>query len=140
MGVIKTSKYQDVLVTDSNKAQAKGKSKKKDPKADISKPKHNQQTFEGASDSKKKKKFKKKMCPYCMRGFHLEYSCMKKQVDQLTALLKQNNIALPQRENNPDDEPQPEDDETWHSLKAILVQPTTYIIDYGAFNHIVCSK
>ena len=48
MGVIKTSKDQDLQVTDSSKAQEKGKSKKKDPKAADSKPKQNQQTSEGA--------------------------------------------------------------------------------------------
>ena len=42
MGVIKTTKDQAVLVTDSSKAQAKGKSKKKEPKAADSKPKQNQ--------------------------------------------------------------------------------------------------
>ena len=39
MGVIKTSKYQALLVTDSSKAHAKGKSKKKEPKVADSKPK-----------------------------------------------------------------------------------------------------
>ena len=87
MGVIKTSKDQALLVTDSSKAQAKGKSKKKEPKAAGSKPKQNQQTSKGASGSKKNNKFKNKMCPYCMRGFHPENSCLKKQVNQLTSLL-----------------------------------------------------
>ena len=87
MGVIKTSKDQALLVTDSSKAQAKGKSKKKEPKAANSKPKHNQQTYEGAFGSKKKK-FENKLCPYCVKGYHLEYHCMKKQIDQLSALLK----------------------------------------------------
>ena len=55
MGVIQTSKDQGLSVTNSSKAQAKGKSKKKEPKATNSKPKQDQQTFEGASGSKKKK-------------------------------------------------------------------------------------
>ena len=105
MGVIKTSKDQALIVTDSTKAQAKGESKGKEPKADDSKPREDQNTFEGASSSKKKKKFEKKMCPYSMRGFHPKDSCMKKQVDQLTALLKKNNIALPQRAKKSDDGP-----------------------------------
>ena len=71
MGVIHTSKYQDLLVIDSSKAQAKGKSKKKVPKAADLKPKQNQQAFEGASSSKKKK-FEKKLSPYCEKGYHLE--------------------------------------------------------------------
>ena len=89
MGVIKSFEDQYFLVTNSSKVQEKGKSKKKEPKATDS----NQQTFERASDSKRKKK----KCPYCMRGFHPEDSCMKKTLDQMKALCVQNNISLPQR-------------------------------------------
>ena len=81
MGVLHTSKNQALLVTDSTKAQAKGRPKGKEPKASDSKPKENQKTSEGALGSKKKKMFEKKMCPCCMRGFHPEDQCMKKQVD-----------------------------------------------------------
>ena len=78
MGVIKTYEDQAFLDIDSSNEQAKGKSKKKEPKgADL-----NQQTSEGSSDSKKKKK----KCPYCMRGFHLEDSCMKKNLDHMKSL------------------------------------------------------
>ena len=104
MGVINTCKYQAILVTDSTKAQDKGKSKNKEPKAADSKPEQNQKNFEGASGSKKKK-FDKNICPYYAKGFNLEYHCMKKRIDQLSALLKQNNIALPKRAKNPDEEP-----------------------------------
>ena len=45
---------------------------------------------------KKKKRFEKKNCPYCMRGFNSEDSCMKKTLDQLKALFLQNNISLTQ--------------------------------------------
>ena len=77
MGVIKTSKDQYILVFYSSKVQAKGKSKNKEPKEADSNPKQNQQTFEGASSSKKKNK----KCPYYMRGFHPEASCMKKTLN-----------------------------------------------------------
>ena len=87
MGVIETSKDQALLVTESSKVQAKGKSNKKETKAAYL----NQQTFERASSSKKKKK----KCPYYMRGFHPEDSCMKKTLDQMKALCVQNNIVLP---------------------------------------------
>ena len=63
MGFIKTSKDQDLLVAYSTKAQDKRRPKGKEPK-------ENQTNFEGASGSNKKKKFEKKKCPYCMRGFH----------------------------------------------------------------------
>ena len=60
----------------------------------IPKTKDNQISSEGASGSKKKKKFEKTRCPYCMR-FHAESQCMKKTIDKLLILLKHNNIALP---------------------------------------------
>ena len=72
MGVIQTSKNQALSVGDSNDAQARGKHKGKETKNIDSKPKENQISFDGASGSKKKKKFKKTRCPYCMRVFHLE--------------------------------------------------------------------
>ena len=91
MGVIKTSKDQALLVSDSSKAQEKGKSKKKEPKAADLKPKQNQQASERAFDSKKNK-FGKKLCPYCEKLYHLEYRCMRKELDEMSALLKQHNI------------------------------------------------
>ena len=103
MGFIKTSKDQALLVFDSSKAQAKGKSKKKEPKAADSKPKQNQQTFKGASGSKKNK-FENKLCLCCEKGYHLEDHCMRKQLDEMSALLKQHNIAPP-REKKYDEEP-----------------------------------
>ena len=118
MGVIKTSKYQALLVTDSSKVQSKGKSKKNDPKAPDSKPKQNQQTFEGAFRSKKKK-FEKKLCPYCEKGHHLEDHCMGKELDEMTTLLKQHNISSP-RVKKPDEEPQTEDTERCHALKETI--------------------
>ena len=87
MGVIKTSKDQDLLVSDSSKVQAKGKLKKKDPKEADSKPKQNQQTSEGASGSKKNK-FEKRLCSYYEKRYHLEDHCMRKQLNEMTALLK----------------------------------------------------
>ena len=60
MGVIKTSKDQALLVTDSTKAQAKGRPKGKEHKTTDLKPKENQNTYEGASGFNKKKRFEKK--------------------------------------------------------------------------------
>ena len=96
MGVIQTSKDQALLVIDSTKAQAKGRPMGKDLKSFDSNPKENQKTSEGASGSKKKKRFENKKCPHCMRGFHPEDSCMKKTLDQMKVLCVQNNISLPQ--------------------------------------------
>ena len=75
-----------------------------------------------------------------MRGFHPKDSYMKNKVDQLTSLLKQSNISLPQSEKKFDDGPQTEDDERLHALKASLAQSTTYLVDSGASNHMIASK
>ena len=70
MGVLQTSKNQALLMSNSTNAQAKGKYKGKEPKSYYSKPKESQKSSKGALVSKKKKKFEKTKCPYCMRGFH----------------------------------------------------------------------
>ena len=72
MGVIQTSKNQALLMKKSNNTQVRGNPKGKFPKATDSNPKENHRSFEGASGFKKKKKFEKNICPYCMRGFHQE--------------------------------------------------------------------
>ena len=68
--------------------QDRGKHKGNEPKSFDLNPKESQKSSEGASGSKKKKKFEKTKCSYCMRGFHPEKSCVKKQIDQLSALLE----------------------------------------------------
>ena len=118
MGVIKTSKDQALLVTNSSKAHAKAKSKKKEQKETDSKPKQNQQTSQGAFVSKKKK-FEKKLCPYCEKGYHLEEHYMRKQLDEMSTLLKQQNFAPP-RAKKPDQEALTEDAERCHALKETL--------------------
>ena len=87
MGVLYTSQIQALLVADSTKAQDKGRNNGNEPKASDSNPKEGPKTFEGALGSKNNKNFEKKMCPYFMRGFHPEYLCMKKTLDQLKTLL-----------------------------------------------------
>ena len=96
MGVIQTCKNQALLMTYSNNVQARGKHKGKETKNTYSNPKENKRSSDGSSCSKKKKKFEKTKCPYCMRGFHPESQCMKKTINQLIILLEHNNIALPQ--------------------------------------------
>ena len=139
MGVIKTYKYQDLLVIDSTKAQAKWKTKQKDPKAADSKPKQNQQTSEGTFGSKQKKKFENKLCPYYKKGYHLEDHCMRKELDEMSALLKQHNID-PQRAKKLDEEPHTKDVERCHALKSTLFPSSAYIVDFGASNRMVSSK
>ena len=78
MEVLQTSKNQALLMTESINAQDKGRHKVKDSKSSDSKPKEIHNPFEGASGSKKKKKFENTKCPYCIMGFHPENQCMKK--------------------------------------------------------------
>ena len=115
MRVIKTSKDQNILVSDSSKVQENGKSKKKDPKAADLNHKSNEQSSEGGSGSKKKK-FENNLCRYCEKGYHLEENCIRKQLDEMFVLLKQHNIA-PLRAKNPDEEAPTEDVERCHDLK-----------------------
>ena len=147
MEVLQTSKNQALLMTnsallmtDSTNAQDKGRHKGKEPKVSDSKPKESQKSSEGALRSKNEKKFEKTKCPYCMRGFHLENQCMKKQIDQLLALLKKNHISLPQRAKNSNDGKLTDDHESCHAFKASLSRSTTYLIDSGESNHMVSSK
>ena len=118
MGVIHTSKNQALLVIDSNSAHERGKHKGKKTKNTDSKPKENQESFDGASGSKKKKKFEKTRCPYCMRGFHPESQCIKKTIKHLSTLLEQNNISLPQGAKNFDAGKPTKDHERCHALNA----------------------
>ena len=138
MGVIQTSKDQYILVNNSSKVLAKGKSKNKEPTTDDSKPKPNQQSSEGASSSKKKK-FENKLCLYCEKGYHIEEHCMRKQLDEMSALLKQHNIAPP-RAKKPDEESSKEEVERCHALKSTLSPSLAFIIDSGASNDMVSSK
>ena len=57
----------------------------------------------------------------------------------MPALLKQHNISS-SRAKNPDEEPQTEDIERCHALKATISPSSAYIIYYGASNHMVSSK
>ena len=73
------------------------------------------------------------------KGINLEEHCMRKQLDEMSTLLKQHNIAPP-REKNPDEEAPIEDAERCHALKATLSPSLAYIIHSGASNHMVSSK
>ena len=83
-------------MTDSNNVQERRKHKGKETKNIDSKPKENQESSDGASGSIKKNKFEKTKCPYYMRGFHPDSQCMKNKINQISTLLEQKNISLPQ--------------------------------------------
>ena len=73
MGVLQTSKNHVLLAGNSRNAQARGKQKGKETKNTDSEPKENHKSSNGASGSKKKKKFEKALCSYCMEGFHPKF-------------------------------------------------------------------
>ena len=64
---------------------------------------------------------------------------MRKKLDEMSDLLKQDNISPP-RAKNPDEEALTEDAERCHVLKETLSPSSAYIIDFGASNHMVASK
>ena len=79
----------------------KGKKNNQKTKFDSPKPKEkHQQLHEPLGSRKNKHKGKegkeKVKCSYCGKGFHSESSCMKRQLDEMTLLLENNNINLPE--------------------------------------------
>ena len=64
---------------------------------------------------------------------------MRKQLDEMFALLKQHNIAPP-RAKKFDEEAPTEDVKRCHALKATLSLSSAYIIDSRASNHMVSYK
>ena len=74
-----------------------------------------------SSHSKKDKhqRFDKGKCSYCKKRNHTEKGCMKKTIDQMSRLLEQHNISLPEGARKDDSRDNIEDhDERWHALKA----------------------
>ena len=83
MGVLKSSKNNDLLVGDSKNAQEKWNQRGKEKKNIDFKPKEKKNPLVGSSVSKnnKNKKFEKDKFSYCMRVFHPKNRCMKKTID-----------------------------------------------------------
>ena len=66
-----------------------------DQKKDKSKS-HEEPSSSKNNSQKKKGKGEMRKYNYCGMVFHLEISCMKKQIDMLTQLLEKHNISLPE--------------------------------------------
>ena len=129
MGVIHTSKNQALLVIDSNNAQVRVKHKGKETKNSDSNPKENQQYFDGALGSKKKKTFEKTRCPYCMREFHTESQSMQNTINELSTLLEKRIIYLPKGSKKSNVVQPTEYHERCHASKSSLTQSKYYLID-----------
>ena len=65
---------------------------------------------------------------------------MKKTIDQMSSLLEQNNISLPEGARKLDPRNKTEDHERCHALKAGFSHSQDFLIDSGAINHMVASK
>ena len=65
---------------------------------------------------------------------------MQKTINQLSKLLEQKNISLPQRAKKYDVGQPTKYHERCHALKACITQSKAYVIDSGASNHMVASK
>ena len=65
---------------------------------------------------------------------------MKNAIDQLTTLIEQNNISLPQGAEMSEVGEKTEEYERFHALKEGFTQSKAYLIDSGAFNHLIASK
>ena len=89
---------------------------------------------------KKKNKGEMSKCAYCSKGYHLERSCMKKQIDMLTQLLEKNNISLPDFSKKREGGSNSEDIERVHALVHGTSSSLSFIIDSGASRHMLSTK
>ena len=136
MGIIQSSKDQDLVARGDKVANDKGKQRDEFPvKKEQSK---------GPSGSKRSKKNGKGkvLCSYYGRGFHSESSCMRRQLDEMALLLKKHKIYVPASVKKYDSEE--EEDEEYqmkgHALKACCTSTHVFLIDSGASNHMVASR
>ena len=65
---------------------------------------------------------------------------MKKTIDQMSRLLEQHNISLPEGARKVDSRDKTEYHERCHALKAGFSKLHAFLIDSGASNHMVSSK
>ena len=65
---------------------------------------------------------------------------MKKQIDMLTQILQKNNISLPDCSNKREGGSNSEDRERIHALVAGTSSSPSFIIEFGAYRHMVSTK
>ena len=88
MGIIRSSKYQAMVVGGPKVANDKGK-QKDDP------PVEKEQSNEPSGSKRSKKNGKgKTLCSYYGRGFHPESTCMRRKIDDMSLILKKHNINV----------------------------------------------
>ena len=108
MGILTSSKSKALVAhneetsTSTNQSSNKGKGKnqkwKKNTLEDVEKktPQSNQQGKSSSNSNKKGDNNKeKKKCAYCKKSGHEEHECYLKKIDELTHIMKQHNVPLP---------------------------------------------
>ena len=135
MGIIRSSRDQELVVGGPKVANDKGKQKDESP---VEKEHSNEPS--GSKRSKKNGKGKT-LCSYRGKGFHLESSCMRRQLDEMALLLKRHNISVPASARKADHREETEyHEETCHALKSSCSTTHAFLIDFGASNHMVASR
>ena len=114
---------------------SKSKKKAKNTPKSQEEPSGSKKNFQ-----KKKNKGEMRKCAYYSKGYHLERSCMKKQIDMLTQLLEKNNISLLGCTKKREGGSNSDDKERAHALVAITSRSSTFIIDSGASRHLVSTR
>ena len=80
------------------------------------------------------------MCSYCRKGFHLEHTCMKKNLDEMTLILERNNINLLESVQKRDNHDRDTQQERGHAFMASTSKPKSLLIDSRASNHMMSNK
>jgi hypothetical protein len=99
--------------------------------------------FNDASRSKGGKGRKGEKCTYSHKGFHLEYTCIQKQVDLMTQILQQNNLGYRIHEcakKKKREYQNPRKGNSSHALISINSSLDSWIIDSGAPHHMDSTK
>jgi hypothetical protein len=139
MGAIKCSKNQALAATDAPKSSGKDKQKGKG-KFPESKKERSSQSSENSSEPKGKKKKERKIYNYCSKGFHPEENCMRKTIDEMGKQLQQHNLTVPENAKKKDDNKTRGRARNGHTLMAFTSNPSAWILDLGASNHMAASK
>ena len=76
-------------------------------------------------------------CTYYSKGYHPESFNMKNKIDMLTQILEKNNISLLDYSKKREGGSNSDDRERVHALVAGTSSSPSFIIDSGAYRHIV---
>jgi hypothetical protein len=104
MGSIKGSRDHSLAANEASKPNFKDRKKGKGKNPEARKEKFSKPTDESSSDHKGKKKEEIYKCSYCQKGYHPEYSCMRKTIDEMAKMLQQNNLMVPTNARKKDEE------------------------------------